>query len=72
MSFLNPPPIDRVILLQSPPPMMNQDLPPSILEDAPDSSHPIAFSSFMPVGPERITIKGRFKNVPIIVIDPAK
>ncbi len=70
MPLLDAPPIDRVILLQSPPPDPHRDAPPSVPEDAPDTSHPIAF----PVTENSdgsFILQPRYKNVPIIVINPA-
>ena len=71
MPFLNPPPIDRVVLLQSPPPHPLHDSPPSIPEDAPDKTNPVAFAQSLP-SEKRIEFKSQYANVPIIVIDPAK
>ncbi len=70
MPYLNPPPIDRVILLQSPPPNEFHDEAPSIVEAAPDHSNPVAFAKNP--GSERIVFNSQYSHVPIIVIDPAK
>lgn len=70
MSLLNPPPIDRVVLLQSPPPHPHHDSAPSLPEDAPDPANPVAFAQVKTS--ERVVFKSRYGKVPIIVIDPAK